>query len=86
MRTRLTHKIAIKLLVASLLCFLAGACRAQTSAPVLVSEHGPNSPQQISKHYVVLVSLDGFRYDYAKLYQAKIFWSWRPKGPARQKG
>ncbi|MGC1088092.1 MAG: ectonucleotide pyrophosphatase/phosphodiesterase [Candidatus Acidiferrum sp.] len=71
MRTRFTQKLARKLLLVFLACFLAGTCLAQTSAPVLVSEHGPNSPQQIPKHYVVLVSLDGFRYDYAKLYQAK---------------
>jgi len=29
------------------------------------------SEAQQSKHYVVLVSLDGFRYDYAKKYGAK---------------
>ena len=34
--------------------------------PVLHVDHGPNSPKAQSKHYVVLVSLDGFRYDYAK--------------------
>jgi hypothetical protein len=39
----------------------------QTAAPVIVANHGPNASQQVSKHYVILDSLDGFRYDYAKL-------------------
>jgi predicted AlkP superfamily pyrophosphatase or phosphodiesterase len=59
-----------------LLCAVIGAgwlvtssC-AQGTAPVIVVDHGPNSPQQMAKPYVVLVSLDGFRYDYAKKYHA----------------
>ena len=38
---------------------------------VLTSEHGPNSAEQQKKHYVILVSLDGFRYDYAEKYHAE---------------
>ncbi|MFZ3217263.1 MAG: ectonucleotide pyrophosphatase/phosphodiesterase [Candidatus Acidiferrales bacterium] len=38
-------------------------------APIFV-EHGPNSPAQQAKPYVILVSLDGFRYDYPGLYHA----------------
>ena len=37
---------------------------------VLHSEHGPNSAKTLKAHYVVLVSLDGFRWDYAKKYGA----------------
>ncbi len=33
--------------------------------PILHSEHGPNSAAAQRAHYVVLVSLDGFRWDYA---------------------
>jgi predicted AlkP superfamily pyrophosphatase or phosphodiesterase len=44
---------------------------AQDVAPVLTSEHGANSPESRKKHYVILVSLDGFRYDYARKYAAK---------------
>jgi predicted AlkP superfamily pyrophosphatase or phosphodiesterase len=40
------------------------------SAQVIHVDHGPNAPAQQSKHYVVLVSLDGFRYDYAAKYGA----------------
>lgn len=42
----------------------------QSPTPVLQSVHGPNSPGQESKPYVVLVSLDGFRYDYIEWYGA----------------
>jgi predicted AlkP superfamily pyrophosphatase or phosphodiesterase len=41
----------------------------ELAAPI-VTEHGPNSAEQQSKHYVILVSLDGFRYDYARKYDA----------------
>ena len=34
--------------------------------PVIHIDNGPNSPHAQSQHYVVLVSLDGFRWDYAK--------------------
>jgi alkaline phosphatase D len=44
---------------------------ARGAAPVLRSEHGPNSAEQQKKHYVILVSLDGFRYDYAEKYHAQ---------------
>jgi predicted AlkP superfamily pyrophosphatase or phosphodiesterase len=59
----------LRLLPLVLCCLLAFA-RAQTDAVVTVP-HGPNAAAQLSKHYVVLVSLDGFRYDYAKKYGAR---------------
>ena len=71
MRVRLSHKLLCLLLPICLACCFVQACTAQTNAPVIVVDHGPNSAQQIGKHYVVLVSLDGFRYDYPKLYDAK---------------
>src|SRR5208282_5871993 len=52
-------------------CGLWLTLRAQsTSQPpaqvqVINVDHGPNAPAQRAKHYVILVSLDGFRYDYA---------------------
>ena len=52
----------------ALLCLLGGAWGQQA---VLTVDHGPNAEAQQNKHYVVLVSLDGFRYDYAKKYGAK---------------
>jgi predicted AlkP superfamily pyrophosphatase or phosphodiesterase len=49
--------------------------RAQSGAagaitPVISVDHGPNSTAQQAKPYVVMVSLDGFRYDYASKYGA----------------
>ena len=57
---------------------LAGMAVAQNeSAPreaheavVRHTDHGPNSAKAMKAHYVVLVSLDGFRWDYAKKYGA----------------
>lgn len=43
---------------------------AQTNSVVITVDHGPNAVSQQSKPYVVLVSLDGFRYDYAEKYGA----------------
>ena len=56
-----------------LACLLYAVCSlAQTpqSIPVITADNGPNAFVQEQKHYVVLVSLDGFRYDYAKKYGA----------------
>jgi len=39
---------------------------AVAALPVLNGENSPNSQRARSQHYVVLVSLDGFRWDYAK--------------------
>src|ERR1700760_211553 len=43
---------------------------AQSKPQVIETANGDNRPEQSAKHYVVLVSIDGFRYDYAKLYGA----------------
>ncbi|HEY9127658.1 MAG TPA: ectonucleotide pyrophosphatase/phosphodiesterase [Acidobacteriaceae bacterium] len=43
---------------------------AVTGLPVIHTEHGANSEAAQKAHYVVLVSLDGFRWDYAKKYGA----------------
>jgi len=43
----------------------------QDVTPVITTDHGANSAAALKQHYVILVSLDGFRYDYAKKYDAK---------------
>ena len=54
--------------------------------PVLHVENGPNSAAAQSAHYVVLVSLDGFRWDYAKSFGATHLLAlgkhgvWAPEG------
>lgn len=60
----------LRLLPLLLLCLLC-AGRPQQSDPVIYVDHGPNAVAPESKHYIVLVSLDGFRYDYAKKYGAR---------------
>jgi predicted AlkP superfamily pyrophosphatase or phosphodiesterase len=39
---------------------------ASPNLPVIHVDNGPNSPAAENAHYVVLVSLDGFRWDYAR--------------------
>ncbi len=47
--------------------WLAGQdARNETALPVVYVDHGANSAAARTAHYVVLVSLDGFRWDYAK--------------------
>ena len=51
------------------LLLIAQPARAQNLNPALPLIHvdnGPNSPAAQKAHYVVLVSLDGFRWDYTK--------------------
>lgn len=38
---------------------------------IIISHDRPNNPQTLEKPYVVLVSIDGFRYDYIQKYGAK---------------
>lgn len=54
--------------------------------PVIHVDHGPNSAAAQARHYVVLVSLDGFRWDYAKREGARNLLAlgkqgvWAPQG------
>jgi predicted AlkP superfamily pyrophosphatase or phosphodiesterase len=63
------------------------AAQGEVHAPqVTHTDHGPNSAHAIKQHYVVLVSLDGFRWDYAKKYSATHLLAlgkqgvWAPQG------
>jgi hypothetical protein len=42
---------------------------AALASPITV-ERGPNTPEQQAKPYLILVSLDGFRYDYPRIYHS----------------
>jgi predicted AlkP superfamily pyrophosphatase or phosphodiesterase len=57
-------------LSAFLLCSVFSLAQTPQPTPVITVDNGPNALVQEQKHYVVLVSLDGFRYDYAKKYGA----------------
>ncbi len=65
---KVTHKIQARAMSAAV--FLILALCLPVSAQVIDVDHGPNATAQQVKHYVVLVSLDGFRYDYAAKYGA----------------
>ena len=52
-----------------ILCFLLGFSQADTAQVVNLNRR--NSAETLSKPYVILISTDGFRYDYAEKYQAK---------------
>ena len=67
MRSRRIHPLLIAVGIATLVTTLGLA--AQTPQ-VIHTDHGPNSAQAQKQHYVVLVSLDGFRWDYARKYGA----------------
>jgi predicted AlkP superfamily pyrophosphatase or phosphodiesterase len=67
-------------------CFFTTAGNAQNSSPVVTVDHGPNSDAQLSKHYVILISLDGFRYDYAKRYNAKNLLALASRGASAPDG
>src|SRR6202051_1913779 len=54
-----------------ILVLTAAISAAQSASTVIEVPNPPNSIAQQAKHYVVLVSLDGFRYDYAGKYGAK---------------
>jgi alkaline phosphatase D len=59
---------------------------ADPGLPVVQVEHGPNSPTAQSRHYVVLVSLDGLRWDYPAQFGAPHLLAiahqgvWAPQG------
>jgi len=62
------------------------AVPAQQITPVIAVDHGPEAVEQQHKHYVVMVSLDGFRYDYAKKYGAKHILALAEKGASAPDG
>jgi predicted AlkP superfamily pyrophosphatase or phosphodiesterase len=56
------------------------------TAQVITVDHGPNAEAQQAKPYVVLVSLDGFRYDYARKYGAKHLLQFGAEGAMASEG
>jgi predicted AlkP superfamily pyrophosphatase or phosphodiesterase len=72
--------------LALVLILSAVACAAQSLAPVIEVPNPPNAVAQRSKPYVVLVSLDGFRYDYVERYDAKNLLDMALRGVSAPKG
>jgi predicted AlkP superfamily pyrophosphatase or phosphodiesterase len=73
-------------LLACLPLLLSLCLAAQSPAPVITVDHGPNAADQQAKPYVVLVSLDGFRYDYAQKYGAKHLLALGAQGAVAARG
>jgi len=70
-----------------LVLFLSATfCVAQSTSQVIEVANPPNSAAQRAKHYVVLVSLDGFRYDYAEKYGAKNLLQMAVRGASARQG
>jgi alkaline phosphatase D len=69
-----------------ILILTAAVCAAQSTSQVIEVPNPPNSAAQQAKHYVVLVSLDGFRYDYATKYGAKNLMAMAARGASAPKG
>jgi alkaline phosphatase D len=84
---RFLRRISIRILSIALAAgCLAGTSYGQALSTVIGVDHGPNAPQQPSKHYVILVSLDGFRYDYAKRYHADHLLTLAAEGASAPEG
>lgn len=64
------HRLAIVLARSLFVVAAAAALGEQPRSPIITVPNPPNTPAQQKKHYVVLVSLDGFRYDYPQKYGA----------------
>jgi predicted AlkP superfamily pyrophosphatase or phosphodiesterase len=78
--------IALALLAA---CFQTAAQtppRNPAAIPVVVTPHGDNAPAQREKPYIILVSLDGFRFDYAERYGAKSLLDMAAHGASAPQG
>lgn len=69
-----------------ILILTATVCAAQSASRVLEVPNPPNTTEQQAKHYVVLVSLDGFRYDYATKYRAKNLLAMAARGASAPDG
>jgi predicted AlkP superfamily pyrophosphatase or phosphodiesterase len=79
MRTRAWPLLPVLFLAATL-------CAGQSISPVIEVPNPPNTPAQQAKHYVILVSLDGFRYDYATKYGAKNLLAMAARGASAPEG
>jgi predicted AlkP superfamily pyrophosphatase or phosphodiesterase len=73
--------------VTLLIVILTGAvCAAQSTSTVIEFPNPPNAAAQQAKHYIVLVSLDGFRYDYPTKYGAKNLLAMAARGASAPDG
>ncbi len=82
-----TRGCSIRAGAARLILFLTAAiCAAPSARQVIEVPNPPNTAAQQAKHYVVLVSLDGFRYDYPTKYGAKNLLAMATRGASAPDG
>ena len=77
---------AVQILCSVLLCCCATLVFSQAITPVIPVDHGPNAPSQLNKPYVILVSFDGFRYDYPTKYHAEHLLALATQGASAPQG
>lgn len=65
---------------------IASSATAQQITPVIEVSNPANTTEQQAKHYVILVSLDGFRYDYPAKYGAPHIQSMAKDGASAPEG
>src|SRR5215469_11814908 len=86
MPLRAPGSFRVWLVSALLMLCLAAVFAAQSGAPVIEVPNPPNATAQQAKHYVILVSLDGFRYDYAAKYGATSLQALASRGASAPDG
>ena len=64
----------------------ASFAHSQDPTPVIVVPNPPNTAAQQAKHFVILISLDGFRYDYPRRYGAPHLLQLEIKGASAPEG
>ncbi len=72
--------------ILALVVLLCGVARAQDIAPVRHEPNGLNSAKAKRAHYVVMVSLDGFRWDYAAKWGAPHLLKMAEEGASAPEG
>ena len=86
MRPQLLRRISLSLFLGIVYACVPQVHAQPDALPVIHVDNGPNSTAAQAAHYVVLVSLDGFRWDYAKRDHAEHLLAlgrrgaWAPEG------
>lgn len=76
-KTTVQYYLMVMLLISST---LAHAQQTQADTAQRINKANKNSATQLEKPYVILISADGFRYDYAKRYKARHLLAFGNKG------
>lgn len=81
------HALPFILLAAGVLgAAVADPAASAQTPPAAAAKGSPNSAQAEARHYIILVSLDGFRWDYARRYGARHFLALAETGASAPQG